>query len=364
MVSELNSNSPIINWISKKKINKSIVNNLLEKNLSSNQFTNYGPNVKLLENIIKDILDIDDNKDVIVVSNGSVALHSLISSINYYNKKELIWATQSFTFPPSAQGSLKHSIILDIDEDNSLSLEELEKYETQNNIKIDGIIVTNIFGYLSNISKYEEYCKINNKILIFDNAASSYSIYNSKTCCNYGTGCIISFHHTKPIGFGEGGAIIVDKKYSDIIKKLNNFGINLQDKYFDRIGNNYKMSEIAAIYIIQYLDNFEKIKIKHIKLYKYFIKHISKFKNFELIKDYSDNNNSLISCFCIKYIKGNSDDIIKKFLENKINSRKYYYPLENTKNSVKLFDNIFCLPCNIDITYKKINDYLKILNEF
>ena len=54
---------------------------------------------------------------------------------------------------------------------------------------------------------------MNNKFLIFDNAATPFTYYKGKSCCNYGHGSTISFHHTKPLGFGEGGAIIVDKKY-------------------------------------------------------------------------------------------------------------------------------------------------------
>jgi dTDP-4-amino-4,6-dideoxygalactose transaminase len=92
------------------------------------------------------------------------------------------------------------------------------------------------------IDKYTLWTKKYNKILIFDNAATAYTFYKGKNCLNYGNGCIISFHHTKPFGFGEGGAIIVDKKYEHSIKCLNNFGIDLTDKYWVKEGNNYNMS--------------------------------------------------------------------------------------------------------------------------
>ena len=39
--------------------------------------------------------------------------------------------------------------------------------------------------------------------------------YESKIQIN-GDGSIISFHHTKPLGFGEGGAIIVDKNMKNL----------------------------------------------------------------------------------------------------------------------------------------------------
>ncbi len=37
---------------------------------------------------------------------------------------------------------------------------------------IDGIIVTNVFGYQMDFSPYESWCKENGKLLLIDNAAS------------------------------------------------------------------------------------------------------------------------------------------------------------------------------------------------
>ena len=172
-----------INWVPKKNINFNKIKILLKKSLEQNQFTNYGPNVKLLENIIRKKLQIDDNKSVIVVSNGSVALHSLTSSINYFHKTELNWATQSFTFPPSAQGTLKNVKIVDIDKDGGLNLNDLDE-------SINGIIVTNIFGNIVDIEKYENWAKKNNKFLIFDNAATPYTFYKGE---------VVGAHYCKDI---------------------------------------------------------------------------------------------------------------------------------------------------------------------
>ena len=92
--------------------------------------------------------------------------------------------------------------------------------------------------------------------------ATPYTFFKGKNSCNFGIGATISFHHTKPLGFGEGGAIIVDKKYEKNIRCLINFGIDLTEKYWVKEGNNYKMSDISAVYILQYLDNFNLILSK------------------------------------------------------------------------------------------------------
>jgi dTDP-4-amino-4,6-dideoxygalactose transaminase len=102
----------MINWLSNKKINNKKVNKLLQISLKENKLTNYGPNVQLLENIIRDKFKINENKAIICVANGSVALHSLSSAINYFEKKNIKWATQSFTFPPSAQSNLNNVKII------------------------------------------------------------------------------------------------------------------------------------------------------------------------------------------------------------------------------------------------------------
>ena len=75
------------NVISNKNINCQKVDELMEKSLSNNQFTNYGPNVQLLEKIIKEKLQIDDTKSVIVVNNGSTAIHLLVKGIMHVEKK-------------------------------------------------------------------------------------------------------------------------------------------------------------------------------------------------------------------------------------------------------------------------------------
>jgi len=346
-----------INWISEKKINQNRVNQLIQQSSETGQFTNYGPNVKLLEVTIRDKLQIDDTKAVIAVTNGSVALHALASSIQYFEKNNINWATQSFTFPPSAQGTLSNATIIDIDKDGGLNLDELDE-------SINGIIVTNIFGNIVDISKYEDWAKKNNGFLIFDNAATPFTFYKGKSCCNYGHGSTISFHHTKPLGFGEGGAIIVDRKYEKNIRCLNNFGIGLTDQYWVKEGNNNKMSDISAIYIIQYLDNFDKIVEKHRELYKYFKQQITKYNlPLTLFPSFHDTNKIMPSCFCLLFNK--YDDTIRQtILNNNIFCRKYYKPLKNTKNTQDIYNRILCLPCNTDMTIKSIDFIVDILYNF
>ena len=122
------------------------------------------------------------------------------------------------------------------------------------------------------------------------------------------------------------------------------------------------MSDISAIYIIQYLENFNKIVKKHKMLYKYFKEQIKKYKlPIKLFPSFHDGDNIMTSCFCLLF--DNYDDKLRlKILDNDIFCRKYYHPLKETKNTVEIYNKILCLPCTVDMTKKDIDLILCLLD--
>lgn len=343
-------------WIANKGVDSPTVESLLQEPLRTNQFTNGGENARRLEKYIHDEFGIDDSKAVVVVANGSVAIHALASGVDYTTGRELQWATQAFTFPSSAQSNLRGVKIIDIDEDGGLDLGQVDD-------SIQGIIVTNIFGNVVDIGKYEAYCAERNKYLIFDNAATAHTFYKGKNSLNYGVGATISFHHTKPFGFGEGGAIIVDKKYEKAIRCLNNFGIGLTDRYWVSEGNNNKMSEIAAIYILQYLKHSkDTIVEKHGELMNRFVKEMARrdITHFKMFPSFHDTC-MVPSCFSLLFDEYD-ESFLERLLAKGINARKYYHPLDESRVANETFDRILCLPCNIDMTNKDIETIFDVLS--
>lgn len=349
-----------ISWVNKKNINFEIVNKKIIDCIDSKHMTNGGKNVINLQQKIKNLFKLNNNKEVLMVCNGAMGINALVGGLNIYFGKKLRWLVQSFTFPCSKQGLLIDSVVADVDNINmGVNL---------NNINIndfDGILITNCFGCSSNIEYYEEYCKKNNKILLFDNAASPLTYYNNVNHLNYGNGCIVSLHHTKPIGFGEGGFIVFDKQYLDSMKKSICFGFSDTDRHnYNIYASNYKMSEIACIYIDDYLHNLEKIYNHHTKLIKYFIQKMNSSiikDNIELYKNYSDYQDSLMATIPLLF-KNNVDT--KYFIDKNIEVKKYYYPLDlNCINSVDLFNRIICFPLNLDMNEESIDYYIKTIEE-
>ena len=338
----------MISWVPRKLVNHELVNQLLSLSDAKNQYTNGGPVVSLLEKKIHEILKIDDSKSVVCVSNGTVALWAAVAAMELCECMDLQFCTQSFTFPASAQGYLDDVIIVDIDSGGGLDLTKVDP------TKCNGIIVTNVFGNVVDIAKYEDWCKIHKKALIFDNAATAYTFYRGKNSCNYGNASTISFHHTKPIGFGEGGAIIIDSKYERSLRNIINFGIDNTSPIgkWHRKGGNYKMSDLQAAYIVQYLERFDELIKRSNTLYSYFLEKIRDNREITLFPNYSDNI-PYVSCITI-FVK-DSISTLKRLLDNGIYCRKYYNPLENTPIAIDMYNRIVCISFTVDMTQKDID---------
>lgn len=338
-----------VNWVPNKSIDYSFVKERLDESQQKNHFTNYGPNVILLEKTVKELLNIEENKEVICVANGTLALAAVVAGFELKNNRSILFASQSFTFPASVQGYLRNTIICDIDESGGIDLNSVPT-------ECDGIFVTNVFGNLTDIDLYVNWGSKFNKLVIFDNAATPYSFYSGKNSCNFGDASIVSFHHTKPIGFGEGGCIIIDKENAKYVRRVINFGFESREKpIWNMFSSNYKMSDVQAVFILQHLQQFSNIRTTHEKLFKHFIDIIP--QTIQLYPNQAER--SLLSCICI-FVQ-DSTKKLQVLIDNNIYARKYYLPLIESPVALKFYQDILCIPLHSDMNEKDIKNIVFLL---
>lgn len=171
LVKMQNESQPVtvsgIRWCVKKPLSYTLLNDYLGPSISSGHVTNDGPLISVLAAKLK--LATSSKKEVLMAANGTAALHALVAAFTLKLDKHLVFATQAFTFPSSIQGPLQNSVVVDMDEATwGPSLSQLEAMKHT----VDGIIITNCFGYQVDLVPYEKWCSENNKILLLDNAAS------------------------------------------------------------------------------------------------------------------------------------------------------------------------------------------------
>ena len=71
----------------------------------------------------------------------------------------------------------------------------------------------------------------NDKILILDNASSPLSLLRGKNISTLGDATFGSLHHTKYLGFGEGGFAVIDSKNYRELNSITNFGFKGRKKF-------------------------------------------------------------------------------------------------------------------------------------
>ena len=352
-----------VSWTPYKHINFQRVEELLQESLQTKQLTNYGPNVKRLEQFMRQKLQIDDNRAVIATCNATVSLDVIARGIDLKTSNDNQWVTQSFTFPSSAQVKGGNSTkIVDIDSSYGLDLTDPEV------LKADGMFVTNIFGTCVDIKKYEEYAMKNKKFLVFDNAACLHTLYDGKSIHNYGHASILSLHHTKSGGFAEGGFVFTTRDMEPVVRRLLNFGIDNAsfNPKWEPMGMNGKMSDVSSSFILSYLEeNFEYIVSHHKSLYDAFSEkmksldqgHVRMFSNFS-------DESPVVPCLCVVFQK-NTDRLVDMLKNSGIYSRSYYNPLDpSCKRSMKLYETIICLPCHTDVTFDNLDEYIGVIENF
>jgi dTDP-4-amino-4,6-dideoxygalactose transaminase len=180
---------------------------------------------------------------------------------------------------------------------------------------------------------------------------------------NYGDSCFISLHHTKQLGFGEGGAIIIDAKYKEELEKIICFGYSHTNRVdYCTYASNFKMSEVSAIYISQWLQNFNSIVAKHGDLLRYFFDKLQKYnERVRFFRNFADTHSTtLLSCLPIVFDKPVDTAAFNKY---GIQAKKYYYPLcPDSVRSMDLYDRTVCLPLHSDIDYETIDTYFMSIN--
>jgi len=328
----------MIKYIQNKKIDYSLFSKILEKSQKTNQYTNRGPAKFALEKKLEDILEIQKDKCVICVANGTLALHALLF---FYEKRGLKRSVSpSYTFPSCNVGGIKPYLV-DIDKKTgTIPTTDLLSFE-----KTDIILLTNLFGtHPESLNEIIDISKNMNKIVILDNASSPCSKVNGINYCNLGDASFGSLHHTKYLGFGEGGFIVTDKKNKEEINQILGFGFNglSKERTSTPHSSNFKMSDVSAAAILQHIERYDLEA--HQKVQDKFVSYIS---NLAGISVYKNSDGVVYGNLPLLYETPMEVDY---FLYNGIEAKKYYYPLSKHENSLELYSRIINLPLHADLS--------------
>ena len=341
----------------------------INSSLNSNWISG-GEYLEKFENQIKLFLNA---KYVHAVSNGTTALHAALLSLNIKKNDEII--LPGFGYMAAANLTIQFGAIpkfSDVNPDTwCQSATTIENCITK---KTKAIVVIHNYGNMCDMKPIIELGNYYKIPVIEDSAESFGSKYNNKASGTIGDIGTFSFHATKLITTGEGGAIICkSRQMSDQIKLIRSHGVNKKRYWHEIPGHNFRITNFQAAMGYGQMENIDYIiqkKIKLNKLYKYLLDKIDGIS----LQQITPNSSPLIWAIGIKIEKKafskTRDGIMKELLVNKIETRRAFYSSEELSHiykinsvpqSLKLSQNIITLPSSPVLTSKQIGFICNVL---
>lgn len=314
-------------------------------------------------------------KHALGCSSGTMAVVLALRALDIGKGDEVI--TTPFTFIATAS-SIAHvgakAVFADIDEKTfNLDVKSIEKKITK---KTKAIVVVHLFGQSANMEAIMKLARKHKLKVIEDNAQTLGAYYKGKRCGVIGDIGTLSFFPAKTLGgFGDGGALLTNKKtLAEKIKVLRLHGSRKTYSY-DIIGYNSRLDALQAAILnvkLKYLDKFNNGRRKAAA---YYDKKLAKIS--QIVTPFIDDKGHHIYGQYVLKVK-NRDKLQKHLLDNGCACAVYYpYPLhlqpcfadlQYKKGSLpvseKMCKDVLALPISPDITRKEQDIVIKLICEF
>ena len=214
--------------------------------------TNGGPYVNEFEQRVAEFIGV---KHCIATCNATVALEILIRALGLTG--EVI--VPSFTFVATVHALQWQGItpvFCDIDpRTHNIDPRKVEELITS---RTSGILGVHLWGRPCPIAKLQALANRHGLALLFDAAHAFACKHRGRMIGGFGRAEVLSFHATKFINAGEGGAVVTnDDDLAAQIRLMKNFGFSGFDKVTS-IGTNGKMSELSAAMGLTNLESLKK----------------------------------------------------------------------------------------------------------
>jgi len=239
--------------------------------------TDFRPQVrKLLEDRFLD-------RAVFLTSSGSAAFELLFAALSLEMGSEVIMP--SFTFPSCANAALRAGlkpVFADIDAKTlTLELDDIKRMTTG---RTHCVAVTHYGGSSLNMDDLMLHCE--GQFVVEDAALSFGARYQGMPLGGIADAGILSFHETKNISAGEGGALLVDHRHTALIDRIQMIYDNGTDKEaflhgevsgytWQSEGLNVAMPNLSAALLTTQLEKEKEITRLHRQVCAYYRNHLA-----------------------------------------------------------------------------------------
>ena len=350
--------------------------------IENNSFQGDGPFSKRVESVLAQKFAYKKN---FLTSSGTQALEMAGLLCNVRKGDEVIMP--SYTFSSTANAFILRGAkvkFIDVNPDTMNWDENLLDNAITANTK--ALVPVHYAGVSCNMEKVMRIAKDNNLLVVEDAAQCIFSFFKDKALGSIGDFGILSFHETKNIQCGEGGAISINNpefhRISDIIVEKGTNRKEFLNGEVDRYtwvnqGSSYLVNEMTSAFLFAQLMDVEKVVDRRLLLWNRYYDMLRENENLELqrIPSYAKHNGHIF------YIKVKNKEIRNRlmlYLKQKgIDSRTHFVPLHSSpfglKNSEFIgedkytttgYDRLLRLPMHFYLSAADVDHVVSGINSF
>lgn len=292
-----------------------------------------------IEQFEKMLANLATTKYAIAVNSGTSALHLIVRSLDIKQGDEVI--TTPFSFIASSNSILFEKatpVFVDI-EANTLNM-NIDEIETKITDKTKAIIAVDAFGQPINMVKLRSLAGKHKLYLIEDSAEAIGSSYLNHMAGSLADAAIYAFYPNKQITTAEGGAIVTNnEEIADLCYSMRSQGRAVTGLWLnhERLGYNYRLSELHAAIGIAQLERFDEIVKKRQQVANYYnenLKDISWIKLPYISKDVTHINWFV---YVIRVDKSIRNNLMDYLMANGVGCKPYFTPIYTQPYYIKEF---------------------------
>lgn len=295
---------------------------------------------------------------VLLTTSGTTALELAVRLLNLKKGDEVI--VPSFTFSSTVNAILLaegvKAVFVDI-EPNTLNI-DVDKIEEAITPRTKAIMVVHYAGISCDMDKLMSIAKKHNLQVVEDAAQAIESKYKGKYLGTFGDFGCLSFHGTKNITNGEGGALFINKADPVVIEQaevIREKGTNrskflqgLVDKYtWVDIGGSYLPSDLLAAFLYAQLEHVDQITSMRKDRYAYYERKLRPLANTGLfsIPKIPDGQEFNAHIFYIVLPDESTRNCVMKEIRAKgVSAAFHYIPLHSSPQGQKMGNDPESLP--------------------
>lgn len=263
----------------------------VDKAMRSTFVSGDGPDCRQFEQMLSDYLGV---KNVLFVNSATTALELAFRVKNFKPGSEVI--VPDFTYTSTALGAIYNNlkiVLADVYPDNgSIDVSGIEKLITEKTVAIAPV---DYAGIPADMDAINDIARRHNLYIVHDTAQSLGSVYKGRKTGTLADISTFSFHGTKNLTTGEGGAVVTDNdEVAARIKVLREKGTDKHSFLIDNrtrgfyeyidTGNSYVQSNILGALGVSQMRKIERMNGRRKVIAQYYIDKLSGIRGLDFLR--------------------------------------------------------------------------------